>query len=71
MHIYRERKRDSHVSSIDRDLYLFDEEEKKRRTEKDSNKQSTITSYIYIISSNNPADSGNEANIKVIHRPIF
>jgi hypothetical protein len=36
---------------------------RKRRTpEKDSNKQSTVPGYIHIISSNTPADSGNEAN---------
>lgn len=50
---------DTHVSSIDRDLSLLDEEREResewerKRKEKDSNKQSTALGYIDIISSNN------------------
>ncbi len=56
------------MSSIDRDLSLFDEErenEGKKEGHRDSNKQIDSIRYIHIISAN-PAftDSRNEANRK-------
>ncbi len=62
--------RDTHVSSIrSRSISVWWREKRRRRRrriarEKNSNKQSTAAGYIHIISSNTPADSGNEANKK-------